>query len=123
MQITKNNYYIILYFVLLLATDIFALFVSFEIALQLRLSLSQGYFLEFCTLQLQDYTWIGIIVVILLLLEKIYFIRYDFWSDTKRIFHALFFSFIAVFVMISLTKMPFEYSRLFLIFFSYRQLL
>jgi len=49
--------------------------------------------------------------------EKIYIVRYDFWSDTKRVLKTLFFSFLTVFTVITLTKISDEYSRVFILLF------
>jgi undecaprenyl-phosphate galactose phosphotransferase len=54
---------------------------------------------------------------LIIVFEKIYLIRYDFWSDTKRVYKGLIFSFVAVFTIISLTKMSNDYSRFFLTLF------
>jgi len=51
------------------------------------------------------------------LFEKIYFIRYDFWGDTKKVLKGLLFSSLAVFTVISLTKISDEYSRTFILIF------
>jgi len=53
----------------------------------------------------------------MLMLEKIYFVRHDFWGDMKRVMKALFFSFLTVFSVITLTKISDDYSRTFIIIF------
>ena len=114
-----NNFNISKYilFLLLILTDIFAFITALELAIFIR----QNYFNEYLPLfnltEPNNYYWIIVISISTLLLEKIYFTRHDFWGDLKRIYKALFFSFLAVFTVITLTKMSDEYSRTFIFIF------
>jgi undecaprenyl-phosphate galactose phosphotransferase len=53
----------------------------------------------------------------MLIFEKIYFIRYDLWSDTRRVMRGLWFSFLAVLTVITLAKMSDDYSRFVIVCF------
>jgi len=117
MDTNKFNISKYILFVLLILTDIFA----FVVALKLSIFIRQNYFNEFLPLfelsHIGNYYWIIVIAISTLLLERIYFTRHDFWGDLKRIYKGLFFSFLAVFTVITLTKMSDEYSRSFIIMF------
>lgn len=73
--------------------------------------------LIFNSSDIAKYYWIVVITVLTLIVEKIYFTRHDFWGDLKRIYKALFFSFLAVFTVITLSEMSDEYSRIFILLF------
>ena len=117
MKTNRFNFSQYILVTILFVLDISALFTSLEVAMFLR----HNYFTEYLPLfDLQNigrYYWVIIIVLLMLILEKIYFVRHDFWGDFKRIVNALFFSFLAVFTTITLTKMSDEYSRVFIIIF------
>ena len=117
MDTNKFNISKYILFVLLILTDI----VAFVVALKLSIFIRQNYFNEFLPLfelsHIGNYYWIIVIAISTLLLERIYFTRHDFWGDLKRIYKGLFFSFLAVFTVITLTKMSDEYSRSFIIMF------
>ncbi|MDY0052626.1 MAG: sugar transferase, partial [Aliarcobacter sp.] len=72
---------------------------------------------EFFASNISNYYWIILVVLFIFILEKIYFIRYDFWADTKRVFKSLFLSFIAVFTVMTFAKISNDYSRSFIIIF------
>jgi lipopolysaccharide/colanic/teichoic acid biosynthesis glycosyltransferase len=63
------------------------------------------------------YLWIVGVVVISLVYEGIYFFRYDFWNEFRKILYGLVISFASVFIILSLAKMSIDYSRLFLVIF------
>lgn len=114
-----NKYRIsnLLYIIIVFSSDLFIMYFSLNMALYLR----TNYLLEFLPIHtdfnLQKYYWIMIITSLIFFFEKIYFIRYDFWGDTKKIFKGLIVSFVAVFTMITLTKISDDYSRAFLTLF------
>ncbi|MGE3614049.1 MAG: exopolysaccharide biosynthesis polyprenyl glycosylphosphotransferase, partial [Sulfurimonas sp.] len=60
------------------------------------------------------YVWVGLLIVALLFYEGIYFERFDFWRETKQILKAIFFAFIATFMVLALAKISFDFSRAFL---------
>ena len=66
---------------------------------------------------ISHYYWILFLSIFMLIMEKIYFVRNDFWGDMKRIFKALFFSFFAVFTMMTLTNISCVYSVQFIVTF------
>lgn len=107
----------IIFSILLISSDFFVLKLSLKFSLFFR----NVYFNEelaiFSFFEITKHFWILLLIIILLSFEKIYFTRYDFWTDTKKIFKILFLSFIMVFTFISITKISDEYSRLFLIIF------
>jgi len=58
-----------------------------------------------------------IIILTTLLYEKIYFVRFDFWEETKLTLRALFLSFVIILSILMLGKIAQEYSRLFLMMY------
>lgn len=117
MQINRINFSNIIYMFILFFIDFLVLIMSLKIALHLRANYLQDFLPFFSTSDIQKHYWIILITIIILSLEKIYTIRYDFWSDTKRIIKGLLLSFIAVFTVITLSKMSADYSRVFLLIF------
>lgn len=115
----KNTFNISQYilFAFLIIVDILALYASLEIALYLRHSYFGNYLPYFDGNNDSKYFWIIVISTFMLILEKIYSSRHDFWGDFKRILKALAFSFLAVFTTITLTKIADDYSRVFIILF------
>lgn len=107
----------LVYIGILVLVDFLVLLFSIKIAIFFRENFLQSIMPVFNTPNIQKYFWIILITLILFNLEKIYRTRYDFWSDTKRVIKALFFSFITVFTVITLTKMSEDYSRTFLFMF------
>ncbi|MBU3014256.1 sugar transferase [Poseidonibacter lekithochrous] len=117
MKTNKLNLSNILYILLLISMDFIVVLLSLEIAIMIREQLFNNFVPVFNTDGIKSYYWIMFIIITLLVFEKIYFIRYDFWSDTKKILKALIMSFIAVFTVITLTKMSDDYSRMFILIF------
>lgn len=97
--------------------DLLVIFFSLKFALYLRTNYLLDYLPVYSGLNIQKYYWIIFVLLLVLIFEKIYFVRYDFWSDTKRIYKGLILSFVAVFTVISLSKMSADYSRAFLTLF------
>jgi len=58
-----------------------------------------------------------IIIIATLLYEKIYFLRFDFWEETKLTLQALFLSFVIILSILMLGKISQDYSRLFLMMY------
>ncbi|QSZ40917.1 sugar transferase [Sulfurimonas aquatica] len=104
-------------FIILLSIDATTLIASLEVALFVRSNYLLQYLPNFNYNNLDKYYWLIMIVLFMLILEKIYFIRNDFWEDMKKIFKALFFSFLTIFTMLTLTKMSEEFSRIFIVVF------
>jgi undecaprenyl-phosphate galactose phosphotransferase len=119
MNIKRLNYKVFIYTVLLLLVDIIVLIATLNLSIFIRKFCCIDELPIFYADSIDKYYWILAIVIFVFILEKIYFIRYDFWTETKRIYKALLFSFVAVFTVISLSKISNEYSRIFiLLFFS-----
>ncbi len=117
MKTDKFNASQYILFLALVLIDIFALFLSLQLALTIRSNYFNDYLPLFNMSEISKYYWIVILSTFTLILEKIYFVRHDFWGDLKRIYKSLFFSFLAVFTVLTLTKMSDEYSRTFIILF------
>lgn len=117
MQISRVNFSNLIYMLILIFIDFLTLILSLKFALYLRANFLQDILPSFNIFDIQKYYWIIFLSLIILSLEKIYTMRYDFWSDTKKIVKALFFSFITVITVITLSKMSVDYSRVFLLFF------
>ncbi len=92
---------------LLVAVDFLALIISFEL-----LSYTQT-----APLDITPYFWIFIFILLTFGAQEIYIVRYDFWGDAKRVIKGFFFSFFAVFTIISLAKVFDDYSVDFLLKF------
>lgn len=119
MQINKINLSNTIYMFLLLTMDCLVLLFSLEISRYVRANILTVGMPEFLDSNISSYYWILIVILFIFVLEKIYFIRYDFWADTKRVFKGLIFSFIAVFTVITLTKISNDYSRSFILLFFF----
>lgn len=97
---------------------IFADFITLLLSLIITIYFSDLFLEDILILNsINKYYWVLLVTLLALVFEKIYFIRFDFWSDTKRILKALFFSFILVFIFITLVEMFDEYSKMFLLIF------
>ncbi len=97
--------------------DLLVILLSLEVALYLRTNYLVEYLPTYAGLEIQKYYWIIFITSLIFVFEKIYFVRYDFWSDTKKIYKGLILSFVTVFTVITLSKMSDDYSRTFLTLF------
>ncbi|MEA1892809.1 MAG: sugar transferase [Campylobacterota bacterium] len=117
MNIDKFNPSSYVLSLILFCIDLLALYFALELAAYFRTNLFTSFLPLFEMQELQKYYWIIIISLFVFLFEKIYFTRHDFWGDTKRVFKGLIFSFLAVFTVITLTKMSDEYSRVFILMF------
>jgi undecaprenyl-phosphate galactose phosphotransferase len=113
----KTNLSNTIYIIILLIADFLVIFLSLKVALYLRTNYLLDFLPIYSGLNTQKYYWIIFIILLILIFEKIYFVRYDFWSDTKKIYKALILSFVAIFTVISLSKMSNDYSRAFLTLF------
>ena len=88
----NSSFYLLLFFLVL--ADCFALYLSFEVAL----------FIEGVDLHSTFFWWIFLFIFGTFFIQKIYLMRYDFWGDAKKILNALFFSFFAIFTIVSFAK-------------------
>lgn len=94
---------------LLVGTDFLALYISLKAA----------QFLSIDSVDLASYLWICVLILSYFATQKIYLIRYDFWGDAKKMLKGFFFSFFAVFTVISLAKISDVYSVTFLVNFFF----
>ncbi len=101
----NTSFYLLLF--LLVGVDFLALCLSFGMAK----------FLQQEEVDIALYSWILILILFTFAAGKIYVIRYDFWGDAKKMLKGFFFSFLAVFTVISLAKISDEYSVSFLLKF------
>lgn len=101
----NTSFYTLLF--LLVGVDFAALYLSFGMAK----------FLQQEEVDIALYSWILILILFTFAAGKIYVIRYDFWGDAKKMLKGFFFSFLAVFTVISLAKISDEYSAAFLLKF------
>ncbi len=113
----KYNWKLILLVLLLIFADICTILATFEITSYFRENFFAHSLPDFRKYSIEKFVWVIIIVLMMLIYEKIYFKRFDYWTDMKRILKALFFSFIAVLSVIALTKTSQEYSRSFIFLF------
>jgi len=117
MNTNKFNISAYLLFIILLLIDLVALLFSLELAIFIR----TNFFIDSLPFfEIQDigkYYWIFVIILLMFMFEKIYFTRHDFWGDMKRVIKGLLFSALAVFTMLTLTKMSDDYSRSFIFIF------
>jgi undecaprenyl-phosphate galactose phosphotransferase len=87
--------------------------------LALYISLKAAQFLSIDSVDLASYLWICVLILSYFATQKIYLIRYDFWGDAKKMLKGFFFSFFAVFTVISLAKISDVYSVTFLVNFFF----
>ena len=109
-----NKNYIL--FAVLILVDVLMLFFAYEIACKIRESLNSVLHF-FKDDQASRYVWIKFLIITLLFYEGIYFQRFDFWRETRQILKALVFSFVAVFMILSLVKVSYDFSRAFLVIY------
>ncbi|EQB34350.1 hypothetical protein M947_11315 [Sulfurimonas hongkongensis] len=107
MNSSKFNPFSYLLTFLLIGVDLFALYISFALLRQR----------ESTPLDISLYLWIFVFILLAFGVQKIYTFRYDFWSDALRVIKGLFFSFFAIFTIISLAKVFDTYSVDFLLKF------
>ncbi|MEA2099580.1 MAG: sugar transferase [Campylobacterota bacterium] len=120
MNTNKFNPSAYLLFFILLFIDFIALVSSLELAIFFRSNFFIDSLPSFEIQTIEKYYWILVIILLMFMFEKIYFTRHDFWGDMKRVIKGLMFSALAVFTMLTLTKMSDDYSRSFIfIFFTF----
>ncbi|RXK12344.1 UDP-phosphate galactose phosphotransferase [Halarcobacter mediterraneus] len=120
MKTNKLNFNFILYIILIVLVDIFALILSLQLAVEFRTNFFPRTFPTFSFDEIDKYYWVLLLILTIFAYEKIYFIRYDFWSDTKRVLKGLFLSFATILIVITLTRISNDYSRaVFILFFLF----
>ena len=117
MKIDRLNFFFSFYILILVAVDILALFFSLEVATLVRSSLNIKYLDSYESISLSKYFWMIFIVITLFMYEKIYFFKFDFWGDIKRIIKGLAYSFVIIITVITLSQMYLNYSISFISIF------
>ncbi len=117
MKSNKFNIFTYIFSLLLISIDLLALIISLKLAMVIRENLLIDSLPKFNNTDITQYLWIIVMILFIFIVEKIYFIRYDFWQDTKKVLKGLSYSFLAVFTVISLTKISYDYSRAFILIF------
>jgi len=107
MNSSKFNPFSYLLSFLLVGVDFLALYISFVFLRQREATLQD----------ISPYLWIFAFILLAFGVQKIYTLRYDFWSDALRVIRGFFFSFFAVFTIISLAEVFDSYSVDFLLKF------
>ena len=108
----------LLNFITLVLFDAVILISIFYISTLFRDSLQLDDIPKYIEISIYDFIFAILIILILFINEKIYFFRFDFWQETKKILKALLISYLLVLTILALTKSNFHYSRLFIgIFF------
>ena len=106
-----------IYILILVLADLLVLIFSFELVFYFKADILQGFIPEAVDNYKYKFYWIILITLVTLFFENIYFVRYDFWSETKRVFKALFISFVVVFFVIILSKISEDYTKNFILLF------
>jgi len=117
MNFGRINYSDYILALILMGIDLLALMISFELALFTRINIIAEYLPTFETHNLSKYYWIIALTLFMFTIEKIYMVRYDFWSDLRRVYKGFFYAAFAVFTLLTLGKINLEYSRIFIIIF------
>ena len=106
-----------IYILILVLADLLVLIFSFELVFYFKADILQGFIPEAVDNYKYKFYWIILITLVTLFFENIYFVRYDFWSETKRVFKALSISFVVVFFVIILSKISEDYTKNFILLF------
>ena len=104
----------LLNFSILIILDILILVSIFYISTYIRDSLNIDSVPEYIEISISDFLFAILTIIILLINEKIYSFRFEFWQETKKVLKALFISYLLVLTILALTKSNFYYSRLFI---------
>lgn len=99
---------------LLILIDIIVLTSLFYLTHYIRGSLSDSSLPPFKMLQIRDFSFVIFVILALLFYEKIYTLRYDFWQETRKIMKSLFYGYLIIMALLTLSKVSQEYSRLFI---------
>ncbi len=100
--------------IIIIAVDLIFLISLFYISLFVRSNLNGFGIPDFDGLELFDFSFVILIIFLLLYYEGIYNLRYDFWQETYKILKSFLTGFLMVLSLLMLTKMSLEYSRLFI---------
>ncbi len=115
----------LLSFIILFLTDIFVVLIALYATHYERLFLNRFLSIHYEG-DIEKYIHFYILYVIIFTsfyINGLYTKRYDFWMELKSIIKSLFFSFLLVFSFVSLMKINYQYSRLFITIFFINLLL
>jgi len=98
----------------LIVLDIFFLIALFFLTSYLRGSVSSEDIPTFSEVKLQHFLFIIVIIIMLLYMEKIYTLKYDFWQESYKVIKVFFIAYLLVLTILALSKANLDYSRLFL---------
>jgi undecaprenyl-phosphate galactose phosphotransferase len=94
--------------------DTFFLVLLFYITSTLRTELNHFGVPLFNVLDIVDFSFVLFIVFLLLVYEKIYTIKYDFWQESLKVIKSFVVGYFIVLTFLALSKSNLEYSRLFI---------
>lgn len=106
-----------IYISLTLLIDLISLIIALKLAIFIRVDILGDSLPSFKLESIDKYYWLIIVPILIFIYENIYLMRYDFWTDLQKIFKAIFISFIIVMTLLSVIKISYEYSRVFIIIF------
>lgn len=102
---------------ILITIDIALFILLFYFSLFVRDNISFLPLPQFNYINIEDFSFVIIILFFLLYNEKIYTNRYDFWQETLKIIKSFVVGFILVLAILAITKMNLEYSRMFILIY------
>ncbi len=108
--------------IIFISLDILFFIVMFYLSKIIRVNL-ELFGLRFDGINLKDFLFVIVILIILLYYEKIYNYRYDFWQESFKIEKAIFLSFFITMAILALTKINIQYSRVFIVIFFFNSAL
>ena len=98
----------------LFTIDILSFLGIFYLSIYLRNSIHNTSIPIFDSITLIDFIFVIVIILFLLINEKIYRFRYDFWQESKKIIKSLFLAYLLTLTILALMKSNQNYSRLFI---------
>ena len=101
-------------FITLLIIDILSFLILFYLSLWIRNHIQSQDIPPFNVISLKDFIFVIVIILFLLISEKIYIFRYDFWQETNKIIKSIFLAYLLTLTILALMKSNQEYSRLFI---------
>ena len=101
-------------FITLLIIDVLSFLALFYLSLWVREHIQSENIPIFNLISLRDFIFVIAIILFLLMSEKIYTFRYDFWQETSKIIKSIFLAYLLTLTILALMKSNQEYSRLFI---------
>jgi len=99
---------------IIICLDILFLVGLFYLVSCIRGSVTLSHIPQFNEIKLQHFSFVIAIIIVLLYMEKIYTLKYDFWQESYKIIKVFFIAYLLVLTILALLKANLEYSRLFL---------